>query len=137
MSEASSLQHTMSSPMGWNMSLTEAHDAITQALNAGDSPLGLPAALLLERGTLKLYFYEPRGEDKQTPHDQDEVYVIMSGSGIFAIGKNEDSLDRFSVQTGDVIFTQAGALHRFENFTDDFGTFVIMYGAEGGETPQA
>ncbi len=136
MSEASSLQHTMSSPMGWNMSLAEARDAITQALTAGDSPLGLPAALLLERGTLKLYFYEPRGEDKQTPHDQDEVYVVMRGSGTFAIGENEASLDRFSVQAGNVIFTQAGAFHRFEDFTDDFGTFVIMYGAEGGETPQ-
>lgn len=137
MSEASSLQQTISSPMSWNTSLSEAREAITQALNAGDSPLGLPAALLLERGTLKLYFYEPRGEDRQTPHDQDEVYVVMRGSGTFAIGEKEDSLDRFSVQTGDVIFAQAGALHRFENFTDDFGTFVIMYGAEGSETPHA
>ncbi|MEO1243131.1 MAG: cupin domain-containing protein [Pseudomonadota bacterium] len=137
MSEASLLQQTMSSPVGWNMSLAAARDAITQALNAGDSPLGLPEALLLERGTLKLYFYEPRGEDKQTPHDQDEVYVVMRGSGIFAIGENKDSLDRFSVQPGDVIFTQARALHRFEDFTDDFGTYVIMYGTKGGETRHA
>lgn len=137
MSEASSLQHTMSSPMGWSTSLAEAHDAVVRALNAGDSPLGLPAALLLERGTLKLYFYEPRGEDNQTPHDQDEVYVVMRGSGTFAIGEDESSLDRFSVQPGDVIFTQAGAFHRFEEFTDDFGTFVIMYGREGGEIASA
>jgi hypothetical protein len=25
--------------------------------------------------------------------------------------------------------------HRFENFTDDFGTWVIFYGPEGGERP--
>jgi hypothetical protein len=29
----------------------------------------------------------------------------------------------------------AGKPHRFEDFTDDFGTWVIFYGPEGGERP--
>ncbi len=118
------------------ISLTDAHDAVTQALAAGTSPGGLPAAQLLERETLKLYFYEPRGQDKQPPHDQDEVYVVMAGSGTFAVGDSQESLSRRPFKAGDAIFVPAGAIHRFEDFTDDFETWVIMYGPDGGERPR-
>lgn len=117
--------------------LADAHNAVAQALAAGTSPGGLPAAQLLDRGTLKLYFYAPRGEDKQPPHDQDEVYIVMTGSGTFAVGESEESLSRRPFAAGDAIFVPAGAIHRFEDFTDDFGTWVIMYGPEGGERPAA
>ncbi|MGI9384146.1 MAG: cupin domain-containing protein [Methyloligellaceae bacterium] len=117
--------------------LARAREAVAQALNAGNSPGGLPAALLLERGTLKLYFYEPRGEDQQTPHGQDEVYVVISGSGTFAVGATEEALERMPFGPGDALFAPAGAVHRFEDFTDDFGTWVIMYGPSGGEQPAA
>lgn len=113
--------------------LKDAHRAVADAVAAGTSPLGLPAALLRERGTLKLFLYKPRGTDRQPPHDQDEVYVVISGSGTFAIGDSESALNRSSFGPGDAIFTPAGAVHRFEDFTDDFATWVIMYGPEGGE----
>lgn len=116
-------------------SVAQAHSAIAQALADGTSPQGLPAALLLQRESLKVFFYEPRGEDLQTPHEQDEVYVIMRGAGTFAIGDGEGNLKRMPFGPGDVIFTPAGALHRFEEFTDDFATWVIMYGPPGGERP--
>lgn len=119
------------------ISLAEAHYAVAQALAAGTSPGGLPAAQLLERETLKLYFYAPRGEDKQPPHDQDEVYIVMTGAGTFAVGDSEESLSRRPFEAGDAIFVPAGAVHRFENFTDDFGTWVMMYGPDGGEIPVA
>ena len=32
-----------------------------------------------------------------------------------------------------LIFVPAGIEHRFENFTDDFSTWVIFYGPAGGE----
>ena len=51
--------------MGATTSVTEARNAIRMALNAGTSPGGLPAALIREHETLKLYFYEPRFEDRQ------------------------------------------------------------------------
>ena len=117
--------------------LARARDAVSRALEAGTAPLGLPAALLRERGSLKLYFYEPRGTDEQPPHDQDEIYVVMSGSGVFAIGDSEETLERVPFGPGDAIFTPAGAVHRFEDFTDDFGVWVVMYGPEGGERPNA
>lgn len=114
---------------------TQAHEAVSQALADGTAPGGLPAALMLERGTLKLYFYEPRGDDRQTPHEQDEVYVVLRGSGTFAIGDSAESLERTPFGPGDAIFAPAGVVHRFEDFTDDFETWVMMYGPPGGETP--
>ena len=32
--------------------------------------------VLLEHGTLELGFYKPEGSDPQTPHDQDEIYIV-------------------------------------------------------------
>ncbi len=119
--------------MTWITPRDRAHDAIRQAVEAGVSPGGLPAALLLEHGTLTLYFYAPRGADHQTPHDQDEVYVVVSGHGTFAVGDSEETLERKPFGPGDAIFVPAGAVHRFEGFSDDFATWVMMYGPDGGE----
>ena len=38
-----------------------------------------------------------------------------------------------SFKENDVLFVPAGIEHRFENFTDDFATWVIFYGEKGGE----
>lgn len=32
---------------------------------------------------MQLRFYAPKGEDKQTPHDQDELYIVARGKGFF------------------------------------------------------
>ena len=66
--------------------------------------------------------------DNQQPHTRDELYVIVSGSGMFRL---ESELIEFS--PGDVIHVAAGKEHRFEHFTKDFKTWVIFYGPEGGE----
>ena len=114
-------------------SVGRAQAAVRRALVDGTAPLGLPAAALRRHGTMTLYFYQPRGRDHQPPHDQDEVYVVTSGFGTFAVGAGEATLTRTPFGPGDAIFVPAGAVHRFEGFSDDFGTWVIMYGPDGGE----
>jgi len=115
--------------------ILNARRAIHDGLADGTAPFGLPAALMRERGTLKLFLYQPRGIDHQPVHEQDEVYIVVSGSGTFAIGDSEDTLKRLPFGPGDAIFAPAGAVHRFEGFTDDFETWVVMYGPDGGEMP--
>jgi mannose-6-phosphate isomerase-like protein (cupin superfamily) len=83
---------------------------------------------LFRHGSLQVEWYQPNKIDKQTPHIQDELYVIASGSGTFY---NKGERTAFGV--GDVLFVPAGNEHRFENFTDDFATWVIFYGPDGGE----
>lgn len=41
--------------------------------------------------------------------------------------------ESFPFVQGDFLFVPAGVGHRFENFTNDFFTWVIFYGAVGGE----
>jgi len=83
---------------------------------------------LFNHGSLSIEIYKPEGIDHQQPHSRDEVYVVISGSGYFV---NGDSREKF--EQGEVLFVPAGITHRFENFTDDFSTWVIFYGPEGGE----
>jgi mannose-6-phosphate isomerase-like protein (cupin superfamily) len=82
----------------------------------------------LRHGTMRVGVYAPRREDTQTPHTQDELYIIVSGTGEFV--KNDE---RRVFHPQDVVFVEAGAAHRFENFSPDFSAWVIFWGAEGGE----
>ena len=91
---------------------------------------GRLSALLLTHGSLALRYYAPREADPQTPHTQDEVYIVASGQGWFV----RDG-ERVRFESGDVLFVAAGAEHRFEDFSDDFATWVVFYGPEGGEQP--
>jgi mannose-6-phosphate isomerase-like protein (cupin superfamily) len=90
---------------------------------------GIPSAFCLEHGTLLVKMYRPFGQDSQKPHTRDEVYVVARGTGWFVNGS-----DRHPFQTGDVLFVPAGVVHRFVEFTEDFCTWVMFYGPEGGET---
>ena len=83
---------------------------------------------LFTHGTLSVEIYKPIKVDLQQPHTRDEVYIIASGSGEFI---NGDVTTTF--KTGDFLFVPAGVEHRFINFTDDFSTWVLFYGPEGGE----
>lgn len=84
---------------------------------------------VFKHGSLVVEFYKPDKIDHQQPHDRDEIYVIASGSGTFY---KEGNFHEF--KSGDFIFVAAGAEHRFENFTDDFATWVFFYGPAGGES---
>lgn len=87
-----------------------------------------PYTELFAHGTLSIEIYKPEGVDLQEPHDRDEVYVVAAGSGWFV---NGDTRQPF--EAGEVLFVPAGIVHRFEDFTDDFSSWVIFYGPAGGE----
>lgn len=82
----------------------------------------------LNHGTMRAGLYAPRGEDKQTPHSQDEIYIVNRGNAVFV--HNDESA---KCAAGDLLFVPAGGRHHFERMSDDFETWVVFYGAEGGE----
>lgn len=106
--------------MNWAVALAEARRA--------PIPEGARSAEIMSHGSMTVRFYAPDKIDRQTPHDQDEIYVVASGSGWFV---NGDQRARF--EAGHVLFVAAGIDHRFEGFTDDFATWVVFYGPDGGE----
>jgi mannose-6-phosphate isomerase-like protein (cupin superfamily) len=83
---------------------------------------------LFRHGTLEVEIYRPVGVDRQQPHRRDEVYVVLSGTGWFVNGKT-----RQPFAAGEILFVPAGVEHWFEEFTEDFATWVFFYGPEGGE----
>lgn len=105
---------------GWAVSLAEA----TQA----PIPEGQRSTPVMQHGSMTMRIYAPREVDRQTPHDQDEVYIVASGSGWFVNGER-----RVRFEPGAALFVPAGVDHRFEDFTDDFATWVVFYGPKGGE----
>ena len=100
-------------------------DDALQKLAAGDGALFVK---LTEHGSMSVEIYRPVDTDRQTPHVQDELYVIISGNGDFL-----NNGEHCSFGPGDVLFVPAGVEHRFENFSIDFATWVIFYGPVGGE----
>ena len=74
---------------------------------------------------ISVELYKPVGEDRQKPHNHDELYIVASGTGVF----NLDG-ERIAFGQGDLLFAPAHAPHRFEDFSDDFSCWVIFYGAE-------
>jgi mannose-6-phosphate isomerase-like protein (cupin superfamily) len=99
-----------------------------RALETLDRAGGASFVTLFERGSMSVEVYRPRKVDPQTPHDQDELYVVISGSGAFV---KDGVSQRF--EPGEMLFVAAGVPHRFEDFGDDFATWVIFYGPRGGE----
>ena len=95
---------------------------INNALETLRNTNGQLFATVMARCNMSVEIYKPEKVDLQTPHKQDELYVIISGSGEFI----NDGL-RTNFNPGDVLFVAAGIEHRFENFTDDFVTWVIFY----------
>ncbi len=83
---------------------------------------------LFAYGSLSVEIYAPKGEDLQQPHEQDEVYIVLSGKGSFVLEGQ-----RMTFAPGDLIFVPAGAPHHFVDFTPDFATWVVFYGPKGGE----
>lgn len=87
-----------------------------------------PFTVLLQHGTLQVEYFAPRDIDTQTPHEQDELYIIASGYSDFY--RNGETI---KCQKGDILFVPARMEHRFINFSNDFATWVIFYGKKGGE----
>lgn len=91
-------------------------------------PTGERYAAALAHGTMSLGLYAPIGQDPQTPHSQDEVYLVRSGSAEFVL-----SGERSPSTIGDVLFVAAGVQHRFESLSPDFSAWVVFWGPKGGE----
>jgi len=106
---------------------------LAEAQAAIPGPAGEHAVSFLQRGTLKAMLSIGRFAPlprPTTPHTQDEIYIILSGRGVFFHDGKRDAFE-----TGDLLFAAAGVEHRFEDFTEDTVVWVVFYGPKGGEVP--
>ncbi len=68
-----------------------------------------------------LYVLEAGATDPQTPHTEDEVYYIVSGSGTIQVA-GEDR----PVSAGSVIYVDEQVDHRFHSITEDLKVIVVF-----------
>jgi mannose-6-phosphate isomerase-like protein (cupin superfamily) len=68
-----------------------------------------------------LYVLRTREDDPQTPHDEDELYYVVSGRGRMRVGEHDRP-----VGPGSIIFVAAGVEHRFHTITSDLTVLVVF-----------
>lgn len=78
------------------------------------------------------YVLPAGGTDPQTPHQEDEVYVILRGRARIRVGGREED-----VGPGSVVFVPAGLEHRFHDIEEELETFVVFAPPEGTGAPRA
>jgi mannose-6-phosphate isomerase-like protein (cupin superfamily) len=71
----------------------------------------------VELGVYVLVAPEP---DRQQPHADDEVYVVLEGSGVLEVAG-----ESVPVEEGDAVFVEAGAEHRFTAY-EQLAVLVIF-----------
>lgn len=69
-----------------------------------------------------LYVLDAGATDPQSPHTEDELYVVMSGRAMITVGVKVRP-----VVTGSVIFVAAGVGHRFHDIEERL-TLVVVFG---------
>lgn len=94
-------------------------------------PAGLYRELLrVPALSMGLYHHEPGEAAPQEPHNEDEVYAVLSGRGVIDMA----GIDQ-PVENGSVIYIPAGMPHHFHSVTETLRVLVIFAPAEGTEEP--
>jgi mannose-6-phosphate isomerase-like protein (cupin superfamily) len=76
--------------------------------------------------SLGLYALDAGQMDRQRPHGQDEVYLVMSGRASLTVGTETTHVAR-----GSVVFVPSGTPHRFHHITEDLRVMVVFSPPEG------
>jgi len=71
----------------------------------------------LEVGVYVLVAPEP---DRQAPHDDDEIYIVIEGSGVLEVES-----ENVELREGHAVFVPAGAEHRFVGY-EQLSVLVIF-----------
>ena len=68
-----------------------------------------------------IYALPAGGENPQSPHDEDEIYVILTGKARITI----DGVD-YPAARGDTIFVAKHVEHRFHSIEEDLRLLVVF-----------
>ena len=79
----------------------------------------------LEVGVYTLVAPEP---DRQQPHEDDELYVVLEGTGVLEIER-----EQVPVREGTAVFVEAGAEHRFTAY--EHLSVLVIFEHKPAENP--
>lgn len=75
--------------------------------------------------SMGLYFLAADSKDFQQPHNEDEVYYILTGHAMLQVADEVRP-----IQPGSIIFVPARTPHHFFNIVEDLTTLVFFAPAE-------
>jgi mannose-6-phosphate isomerase-like protein (cupin superfamily) len=73
-----------------------------------------------------LYELAAGADDPQKPHNEDEVYYVVGGRGMFWCEGSERS-----IEPGSLLYVPARAVHRFHTIREDL-TVLVFFAPGGG-----
>lgn len=79
-----------------------------------------------------LYVLPAGGVDRQQPHTEDEIYLVVAGRATMRVA-GEDR----PVRPGAVVFVAAGVEHRFHGVEEELQLLVVFGPAEGARARPA
>ena len=91
----------------------------TQATIDATGPM--PVAVAHQNERLLTVLYAPRDTDNQEPHEQDEIYIVATGSATLEVEEEQQALS-----AGDAAFVAARAQHHFVDISDDFTVWAVF-----------
>ncbi len=98
---------------------------LIEGAGAYTDPGGAPNRFVEHHRTADLsvgtYSIPAGGLDDQSPHTEDEVYVVTAGAARLVTPSGDSA-----VRVGDVVFVPAGEEHRFVDVTDDLALLVVF-----------
>jgi mannose-6-phosphate isomerase-like protein (cupin superfamily) len=68
-----------------------------------------------------LYALKAGESDPQQPHDQDEIYLVVSGRAAITVGEETTTVAR-----GSVVYVPARTPHRFHHISEDLRVMVVF-----------
>lgn len=74
-----------------------------------------------------IYRLVANGVDDQVPHYEDEIYLVLRGTGRLKVGEED-----IAVGPGSLIFVAAHVDHRFHDFAEDLEILVLFAPAYTG-----
>ncbi|MGB8326353.1 MAG: cupin domain-containing protein [Steroidobacteraceae bacterium] len=91
-------------------------------------PEGVWHTLGFGHGSMTVELFTPRDRDYQISHQQDELYIVLKGSGVLLVEGV-----RHPFEAGDALFVAANQVHRFEKFSQDLVTWAVFWGPRDGD----
>lgn len=83
---------------------------------------GAYLTFLRERNmSVGLYALDKGAADTQQPHQQDEVYFVVSGRASVTVGEETEAVAR-----GSVVYVPAGVPHKFHHISEDLRVMVVF-----------
>lgn len=71
--------------------------------------------------SMGLYVIPAGEDDPQSPHNEDEVYYVVSGRGILTVGDQE-----YPAEAGSILFVAKHVPHRFHSVTEELQVLVFF-----------